>query len=260
MSSPEHYLTRLRYPLSNRELARGLRNPYEQHRTLWQLFAEPGQGKSQGNATHSADRQFLFRQNRDPALARRGMGEFILISNRPALADTRFVMQAKAYRPQLKTGDSLHFLLRAEVLASIAQKVDGVRGKRHDPMLSALKSAAPEARGALRKLWLHGESDQEANISQPALLISDWLAPKLARLGFALDLQSSRAERHETVQLKRDGKGKEICFSEADFQGQLRVTDPAPATLAALGGIGHSKAFGCGLLLLRRVQLDTPDD
>lgn len=260
MDSPQHFLTRLRYKLAARELARLLRNPYEQHRTLWTLFAD---APSSGSA--AAPRTFLFRQNREPALAKRGVGEFLVISDRPALSDSRFQAQVKPYRPQLAEGDALHFQLRAEVLASIAGKdANGsrLRGKKHDPMLSALKAAAPEMRSALRTRWLHGESNQEADgdVSKPSLLISDWLAPKLARLGFALDLASSRAESHETVQLKCDGKGKAICFSEADFQGQLRVTDPALATSAALGGVGHSKAFGCGLLLLRRVQLDLPND
>lgn len=254
MDSPQHFLTRLRYPLAARELARQLYNPYEQHRTLWKLFSD-------GAAAPA--RTFLFRQNREPALAQRGVGEFLVISDRPMLSDSRFQTQGKPYQPKLAVGDALHFQLRAEVLASIAGKDthgQRLRGKKHDPMLTALKSAPPDARAVLRKLWLHGQSDQESNINTPALLLSDWLAPKLARLGFALDQQSSRAESHETVRLKRDDKSKEICFSEADFLGQLRVTDPALATLAALGGVGHSKAFGCGLLLLRRVRLDTLDD
>lgn len=251
MDSPQHFLSRLRYPLSNRELARHLRNPYEQHRTLWQLFANDA-------VTPSPARPFLFRQNRDPALAKRGEGEFMVLSDQMPSHTHGFKVSAKPYHPKLALGDCLHFLLRAEVLASKMEKAAGVRGKKHDPMLSALAAAAPAARAALRKLWLHGQSDQEANISTPALLISDWLAPKFARLGFDLDLNSSRAESHERLRLARDGK--DIWFSEADFQGQLRVTDPVLATGAALGGIGHSKAFGCGLLLLRRVQIEAQDD
>lgn len=255
MDSPQHFLTRLRYKLAERELARQLRNPYEQHRTLWTLFAD-----APNSELVVAPRTFLFRQNREPALAKLGVGEFVVISDRPALADSRFQAQVKPYRPLLAAGDALHFQLRAEVLASKAGKdAEGkrLRGKKHDPMLSALGAAEKLVRGALRSQWLHGGADSAGNIT-PALLLSDWLAPKLARLGFALDLASSRAESHETVRLKRDGQV--IYFSEADFLGQLRVTDPTLATLAALGGIGHSKAFGCGLLLLRRVQIEAQDD
>ena len=45
-----------------------------------------------------------------------------------------------------------------------------------------------------------------------------------------------------------------LQFTTVDFSGQLTVTDPL-AFVAALGaGIGHAKAFGCGLLLIRRVS------
>jgi len=49
------------------------------------------------------------------------------------------------------------------------------------------------------------------------------------------------------------GKRGQISISTVDFAGQLTVTDPVALKQALFDGIGHAKAFGCGLLLVRRV-------
>jgi len=41
--------------------------------------------------------------------------------------------------------------------------------------------------------------------------------------------------------------------STVDFQGILTVTDPELFRKALYEGLGKSKAFGCGLMLVRRV-------
>ncbi len=53
----------------------------------------------------------------------------------------------------------------------------------------------------------------------------------------------------------RDEKGNchGIALSTLDFEGQLQVTDPDHFLRNGLpAGIGPAKAFGCGLLLVRR--------
>jgi CRISPR system Cascade subunit CasE len=44
-----------------------------------------------------------------------------------------------------------------------------------------------------------------------------------------------------------------ITFSTVDFSGELPVIDPIALAVALRDGIGHSKAFGCGLMLVRRL-------
>lgn len=248
MVNSTHQLIRVRYDLADRELARRLRNPYEQHRTLWRLFPDAPQ------------RAFLFRQSSDPALQRRGIGEFLLLADRPPKTDHPFKLETRRYQPALEVDDRLHFSLRAEVLASGAPRPPDStssparkRGERFDPLWRALQQVPSEQRAALRRLWLYGDSDP-SGVTIPARLLSDWLAPKLARLGLALDLEQSRSEGYDTVTLT--GAERKISYSYADFQGLVRVLDPALAMQAALQGVGHGKAFGCGLLLLRRASSD----
>ncbi|MOA57566.1 CRISPR associated protein [compost metagenome] len=51
--------------------------------------------------------------------------------------------------------------------------------------------------------------------------------------------------------LKR--KGNCIEFSTLDYQGMAQVADPERLGKALLEGVGHSRGFGCGLLLVKRV-------
>jgi CRISPR system Cascade subunit CasE len=48
-------------------------------------------------------------------------------------------------------------------------------------------------------------------------------------------------------------KGKHAGFSSVDFTGELQITDVENFENALFNGIGRSKAFGCGLLMIRRV-------
>lgn len=48
-------------------------------------------------------------------------------------------------------------------------------------------------------------------------------------------------------------KGKTAGFSSVDFEGEIEVVDAELLSKGLFDGIGPSKAFGCGLLLVRRV-------
>ncbi|WP_329021442.1 type I-E CRISPR-associated protein Cas6/Cse3/CasE [Streptomyces sp. NBC_00690] len=48
----------------------------------------------------------------------------------------------------------------------------------------------------------------------------------------------------------KNGRGPRVTFHTATFEGRLRVVDPDLFTARLLGGIGPSKAYGCGLLTL----------
>ena len=49
------------------------------------------------------------------------------------------------------------------------------------------------------------------------------------------------------------GKRGELRFSTVDFSGSLPVVDPAALRTALFSGVGHAKAFGCGLFLIRPI-------
>ncbi len=48
-------------------------------------------------------------------------------------------------------------------------------------------------------------------------------------------------------------KEKKSGFSSVDFLGDLEITDVKEFTKALFRGLGRAKAFGCGLMLVRRI-------
>jgi CRISPR system Cascade subunit CasE len=48
-------------------------------------------------------------------------------------------------------------------------------------------------------------------------------------------------------------QGREIQFSRVDFAGEPPVAEPGAFCAALAQGVGHAKAFGCGLLLVRPI-------
>jgi CRISPR system Cascade subunit CasE len=87
-------------------------------------------------------------------------------------------------------------------------------------------------------------------------VLENWLKAQGERLGFELVTGSDRLSKLQNSAYAWHGlnsKGKKAGFSSVDFTGQLCVTDTEKFEQALFHGIGRSKAFGCGLLMIRRV-------
>jgi CRISPR system Cascade subunit CasE len=87
--------------------------------------------------------------------------------------------------------------------------------------------------------------------------LEKWIIRQSQRHGFLLakddnnqcKLQNSAYHWHS---IKAE-KEKKSGFSSVDFLGNLEITDVEKFTKALFSGIGPAKAFGCGLLLIRRI-------
>lgn len=194
------------------------------HRLVWTLFGD----------TPERPRDFLWREA--------APGTFYLLSERvPEDRHGIFALdEAKVFAPSLKPGDRLAFTLRAN--ATIARGGSaGVRGKPCDVVMDALHALPTNERAARR------EEVAEATGRQ-------WLTKQSARSGFELlDGESvSVVSSYRTLRLDRDRRGAPGQLGILDFEGALTVTDPAALIAAIARGFGRAKAFGCGLMLLRR--------
>ncbi|MFJ9551061.1 type I-E CRISPR-associated protein Cas6/Cse3/CasE [Streptomyces erythrochromogenes] len=96
----------------------------------------------------------------------------------------------------------------------------------------------------------------------------NWFLSRTARWGFDVptaphldETRNSHGEPPHDVRIttrqhrsfdKGPGTTKEaqVVMNSVTFEGRLRITDPALLTEHLLGGIGPSKAYGCGLLTL----------
>lgn len=76
----------------------------------------------------------------------------------------------------------------------------------------------------------------------------EWISRKLADAG---EIEATNVLPHAPIYFRkcnRDGK-----LVSVTFEGVLRVSDPTRMTELLVNGIGHAKAFGCGLFLVRRL-------
>jgi CRISPR system Cascade subunit CasE len=88
--------------------------------------------------------------------------------------------------------------------------------------------------------------------------LEKWMVLQGERNGFLIcrdkygqsKLQSSGYLWHSLGE--KDKKAKKPGFSSVDFTGELEVTDVVKFMDALFNGIGPAKAFGCGLLMVRR--------
>lgn len=185
------------------------------HRAVWSLFSNPG-----------AERDFLWRKDD-------GQGRYMILSRRrPDANSPIFQVESKPFEPQIAAGDRLAFHLR--VNATVSRKNGPGRGRRHDVAMDLLRNHPRGARAHYR----------EAVAEQAA---RGWLEAHAD--GF--ELEALFLERYETANAPRKG-GRPARFGIFDLTGRLRVTDPVELLERVSSGYGRAKAFGCGLMLIRR--------
>ena len=79
-----------------------------------------------------------------------------------------------------------------------------------------------------------------------------WLERQAHSAGFVVRPDSVRVDGYEQHHVTRKGSAPAMSFSTLDFDGFLTVTDPDAFLAAIACGFGAAKAYGCGLMLIRR--------
>jgi CRISPR system Cascade subunit CasE len=77
----------------------------------------------------------------------------------------------------------------------------------------------------------------------------DWLVAQGASAGFHVDRVEVIAYRSEKIPR---GRQAPIELGVLDLEGQIGVAEPQLFVSALAAGFGKAKAFGCGLMLIRR--------
>ena len=199
------------------------------HRLVWSLFA----------GDPDAKRDFLYREIEAGSGGGPGRSAFLILSRRePVDAHDLFRLETKLFEPALAAGDRLAFSLRANPTVARGAPGSG-RGKPHDAIAIALRAVSGEERSCKR---------QEIVVEAARR----WLDRKSRDAGFSLlDPQRTlRADRDDWVRIRR--RGRDVTFGTIDLEGMLTVTDPKTFLAAVARGFGRAKAFGCGLMLIKR--------
>jgi CRISPR system Cascade subunit CasE len=189
-------------------------------RLVWLLFAD----------REDRARDFLWREDD----ARR----FYVLSNRPPEDRHQlFTVETKAFEPALSPGDRLIFSLRAN--ATIGRpRGDKRAGKRDDVVMAVLNAIPKHERAERRKEIIQREG-------------VDWLRRQGVAAGFDFDDGDIAVDAYEPLTI-RDSTKNALRLSVIEFDGMLTVRVPEIFLTKLARGFGRGKAFGLGLMLLRR--------
>jgi CRISPR system Cascade subunit CasE len=193
------------------------------HRVVWSWFGDRADRR----------RDFLYRQEGEGLRTR-----FYTLSERlPVDSQALWHIESKPFAPKLSSGDGLIFSLRAN---PTRRKSSGPgKGKRHDVVMDA--KVAARTRGRV----------PESAAQLVGMTCIDWLASRAQACGFALEEGDVRTEGYRQMRFPR-GSRHEASVTTVDFDGRITVEDPSRFIEALGQGIGPAKAFGCGLMLIRR--------
>lgn len=202
---------------------------YDAHQFLWKIFPKDQDIK----------RDFIFRQEKTDNLP-----IFYTVSERKPLDSFgAFQIDTKEYDPKIKKGDIYSFTLRAN--PTVAKKTEGEKNsKNHDVCMAAKLEA--KNRGLKPE-----DRDFYTFIEEST---KNWLSDKRAELnGYKLSNSNISIGAYIQNRVYRKKGGKPILYSSVDYTGLLEVTEPELFKELLFNGIGRSKAFGCGLMLIRRI-------
>lgn len=195
-----------------------VRNPYEMHRRLWRLF--PGEERETRATGEQARQGFLFR------IEEQGTGRPVrlLVQSRlvPVRVDGLQLLGSREIQPAPSAGQRLAFVLTANPVKTITD---------------TQRNAKPDKQSDKCRVPLIKEDGQRR-----------WLARKLAG---AATVESAEILPHAPLYFRKEKHGGKLVT--CTFEGVLRVDTPEQLTSLLENGVGPAKAFGCGLLLVRRL-------
>jgi len=199
---------------------------YRLHQLIWDLFE-----------TTESKRPFLYRQDRHQGLPR------LMVLSKQAPEDAKGIwrIESKPYDPQLVAGERLAFSIRLNPV--VKKRDEQKRQHRHDLVMEQKKHLEQE--GIPRGQW-----PAQAELAHSAGV--QWLTQRADAGGFQLHQSELMAEEYRQHRLRKPGRSP-IHFSTLDCTGMLTVIDPELLVQTLKTGLGPSKGFGCGLLLVRRI-------
>lgn len=204
------------------------------HKLIWTLF--PGKDKS---------RDFLWRSEKSNC--------FYILSQRipknSGLFDS-IGFSTKEFTPNLNVGDKLKFILRANATKDKPRSLgEGIpqKSKRVDLVMDKLFRFPGQ--GSLVECEQSERANKRFEIASD--VTQDWILRKGKTSGFTPVSESIICNDYSVRQFTR-GKQNKVTLGILDISGMITISDPK-LFLESLGkGFGRAKAYGCGLMLIRR--------
>lgn len=227
------YFSRIRRPiehnLSHINVGMQVGNIGDEHSFIWGLFPHD----------KDAVRDFLYRR-----FDADGFQQFFVLSKRKPLASqAQWVVESKPYEPKIEVGSRLHFNLRANpVVTKMPEGTTSKKRKREDVFMDGLAKnrAIPESDRASRAEVLNESATR-------------WLVGRSEQSGFSVSCDSVLVEGYQRFEIAKRKDNNKIQIGVVDFSGILTVTNAGLFYKTLNQGLGKSKAFGCGLMMIKKV-------
>ena len=194
------------------------------HKLLWSAFADHP----------DRQRDFLWREDN---------GVFTVLSQRPPGQSPVFEEpKTKEFAPELTPGDRLQFQLRVNATRTVKSKDLSPNGKpkrQHvDVTMDALLAITSD------------RAAQRMPLAQKAG--ADWFESQGQRHGFRVE--ACHVTDYSVLALPgyRGPRKGQPQFGILDMTGAVIVVEPETFLTKLSQGFGRAKAFGCGLMLIRR--------
>jgi CRISPR system Cascade subunit CasE len=213
--------------LDNEDVTRLLQNLDGEHKLVWRLFADHP----------DRDRDFIFCRLREA-----NVPTFVMVSHRePVDENNNWELDVSPYDPGVEEGDVVHFSLKANPTV----KRDG---RRHDIVMDAIKR-------------MENEQDMDRDEIPPRHEIAKkegrlWLLKRQKHYGYKLKGNRLKIDNYRQHKFKKLNNGRQIKLSSLDFTGLMEVTDEDQFRDALFNGVGPSKAYGFGCLLVKEFNED----
>lgn len=203
---------------------RVFQSSYILHQSIWRLFGDRADRK----------RDFLYRleQNKSRPII------YTVSAREPSGTQNLWHVEAKRYEPKINPGARLAFMLRTNPIR--AKRDEENKQHRHDVVM--------EAKTRLKE---QGVKKPVSQIIQEEGF--NWFSSHAEKCGFIVKPEDVRADGYQQHRFLKGKGGKQVSLSTLDFNGVLTVADSKLFLETLYKGIGPAKAFGCGLMLVRRI-------
>jgi CRISPR system Cascade subunit CasE len=191
------------------------------HRLIWTLF--------DSSERETAD--FLWREV--------SQNVFYVLSERRPATDGVLDVATKTFKPSFQKGQRLSFVLRVNATVSQAGSAQKKKRGHRESLLTKV----------IREMNANGIVDPEERQTLIHKSVSNWMSRQGADI-FSMDSLSIQGENN----VKIPYKGKSVIFDFLDIEGELTVSNPEEFAVKILTGFGRTKAFGCGLMLVKPIR------
>lgn len=201
---------------------------YLLHKKIWELVSR----------NENQKRNFLYRVEYDAYQNIKHI--YLLAPHQIASRNNLKIAVSPRYQPQIETGECLYFKLRANPI--IKRKENG-KAKEYGLVMDAKHQFKKNGQNYLDQFSM----DE---------LISDvgikWLGRKGEQHGFSVKQVDVKIDNDSEYSVSPPGK-QAFTLRTLDFEGKLKIVNADRFKKSLFNGIGSAKAFGCGLMLVKRI-------